>query len=272
MKKIGFFLLIVILCLDVQLFSHVRQEAEFACVIDRDRLYTAFRDEQVPLEVYETIADGKKEEFSERLFCYFITGDTGSDAAGRLQKKLERKKSPILDEFTSYIDAVWQDVTCFPVPQSQTREEMDVSYCDSWMQSRTFGGKRGHEGCDIMASVNTRGVYPVVSMTDGVVEAVGWLKLGGWRIGIRSPNGGYFYYAHLAEYAADFEVGEEINAGELLGFMGDSGYGDTSGTVGNFPVHLHVGIYINDADGNEVSVNPYWVLRALDDKKLVYDY
>ena len=61
MKKIGFFLLIGILCLDVQLFSHVRQEAEFACVIDRDRLYTAFRDEQVPLEVYETIADGKKE-------------------------------------------------------------------------------------------------------------------------------------------------------------------------------------------------------------------
>ena len=179
MKKIGFFLWIGILCLDVQLFSHVRQEAEFACVIDRDRLYTAFRDEQVPLEVYETIADGKKEEFSERLFCYFITGDTGSDAAGRLQKKLERKKSPILDEFTSYIDAVWQDVTYFPVPQSQTREEMDVSYCDSWMQSRTFGGKRGHEGCDIMASVNTRGVYPVVSMTDGVVEAVGWLKLGG---------------------------------------------------------------------------------------------
>ena len=106
MKKIGFFLLIGILCLDVQLFSHVRQEAEFACVIDRDRLYTAFRDEQVPLEVYETIADGKKEEFSERLFCYFITGDTGSDAAGHLQKKLERKKSPILDEFTSYIDAV----------------------------------------------------------------------------------------------------------------------------------------------------------------------
>ena len=54
--------------------------------------------------------------------------------------------------------------------------------------------------------------------------------------------------------------------------MGDSGYGDTPGTVGNFPVHLHIGIYINDADGNEVSVNPYWVLRALDDKKLVYDY
>ena len=57
MKKIGFFLLIGILCLDVQLFSHVRQEAEFACVIDHDRLYTAFRDEQVPLEVYETIAE-----------------------------------------------------------------------------------------------------------------------------------------------------------------------------------------------------------------------
>ena len=54
--------------------------------------------------------------------------------------------------------------------------------------------------------------------------------------------------------------------------MGDSGYGETPGTVGNFPVHLHVGIYFNDKDGNEISVNPYWILRYLDDKKLVYDY
>ena len=174
--------------------------------------------------------------------------------------------------FISYIDAVWKDVVYFPVPESEQNDNATVSYSDSWMQSRTYGGKRGHEGCDIMASINERGVYPVVSMTDGIVEQVGWLKLGGWRLGIRSPSGGYFYYAHLYDYAKDFKAGDEIRAGELLGFMGDSGYSDTEGTVGNFPVHLHVGIYINDKDGNEVSVNPYWILRTLDEKKLSYDY
>ncbi len=273
MKKYRFLLFIGLVCLDVQLLAHVEREAEFACVIDRDRIYECFRDEQVPLSVYDAILDEKDEDaFAGRLFGYFVTGDTDPDTAADLKKRLTRKNNPIWEEFTSYIDAVWQDVTYFPVPRPQVNTNMDVSYSDSWMQSRTFGGKRGHEGCDIMASVNERGVYPVVSMTDGVVEAVGWLRLGGWRIGIRSPNGGYFYYAHLAEYAAEFKVGDEIKAGELIGFMGDSGYGDTPGTVGNFPVHLHVGIYINDVDGNEVSVNPYWILRTLDEKKLVYDY
>ena len=38
------------------------------------------------------------------------------------------------------------------------------------MMERTYGGKRGHEGCDIMASYNHRGVYPVVSVCDGTLE------------------------------------------------------------------------------------------------------
>lgn len=131
-----------------------------------------------------------------------------------------------------------------------------VSFADSWMQSRNFGGERGHEGCDIMASVNERGIYPIYSVSDGVVENVGWLRLGGYRIGIRSPSGAYFYYAHLAEYAKEFEVGETVLAGTHLGYMGDTGYSDIPGTTGNFPVHLHFGIYINDENGQELSVNP----------------
>ena len=120
-----------------------------------------------------------------------------------------------------------------------------------------------------MASINERGIYPVVSMTDGTVTNLGWLEKGGYRIGITSESGTYYYYAHLDSYAGISE-GEQVIAGELLGYMGDSGYGP-EGTKGKFAVHLHVGIY-SYKDGEEISVNPYYVLRSLENKKLKYAY
>ena len=105
-------------------------------------------------------------------------------------------------------------------------------------------------------------------MTDGVVEQAGWLKKGGWRIGIRAPAGAYLYYAHLDSYGKtldgrEWRPGDTVHAGELLGYMGDSGYGKP-GTTGQFPVHLHLGIYIRTEHHDELSVNPYWILRYLE--------
>lgn len=99
-------------------------------------------------------------------------------------------------------------------------------------------------------------------MTSGVVTNLGWLEQGGYRIGITSPSGGYFYYAHLDSYI-NISEGDTVYAGQLLGYMGDSGYGE-EGTTGMFITHLHVGIYI-EVDGVEISVNPYWILRFLDE-------
>ena len=56
----------------------------------------------------------------------------------------------------------------------------------------------------------------MISMTDGKIEKIGWLPLGGYRIGIRSPHGGYFYYAHLASYEKYFQTGEAVEAGRSL--------------------------------------------------------
>ena len=78
------------------------------------------------------------------------------------------------------------------------------------MEERTYGGKRGHEGTDLMPPTNQRGFYPVFSATAGTVEHMGWLQKGGWRIGIRSEQGGYFYYAHLSEYAPGMEEGKTV--------------------------------------------------------------
>lgn len=144
-----------------------------------------------------------------------------------------------------------------------------VNYSDSWNEARNFGGDRHHEGTDILSDTATkeRGEIPVTSMSDGVVEQIGWLKLGGYRIGIRSPGGVYFYYAHLYSYAPGMKQGKRVQAGDIIGYMGDSGYGKKEGTVGKFPVHLHLGIYRNDSLHGEYSINPYQFLQKILKKK-----
>lgn len=175
------------------------------------------------------------------------------------------KDRPAWENFHKACEAIWNDVVYFPVPVSDTHKDYTVSYVDSWLSQRTFGGKRGHEGTDLMASEDRPGLYPVVSMTDGTVASKGWLPKGGYRLGILSPSGGYFYYAHLDSYAA-LEEGDRVSAGDILGFMGDSGYGP-EGTTGMFATHLHVGIYIYPRE-KETSINPYWILRMIEEKKL----
>ena len=181
----------------------------------------------------------------------------GEGGAGDLVKwkRLMLRDAPEgYERLAGYYGAILDDVACFPVPSE------GVVYENSWMFERNYGGRRGHEGTDLMPPENLSGHYPVVSMTDGVVEKVGWLPLGGYRIGIRSPSGGYFYYAHLDCYSRTFWAGEAISAGTVLGWMGDTGYGP-EGTRGKFDVHLHLGIYIRTERARELSVNPYWVLR-----------
>ena len=156
------------------------------------------------------------------------------------------------------------ELELFPIPQSTIHPEYQAAFEDSWMSERTFGGERGHEGTDIMLYPDERGLFPVLSMTDGFVEKKGWLPQGGYRLGIRSVGGIYYYYAHLYDYAEGLEPGTPVVAGQLLGFAGDSGYSNIEGTVGNFPVHLHIGIYYNDEQGAETAVNPYPFLVPLE--------
>lgn len=230
--------------------------------------YANLRDHPVSEEVVEQFleaADSDMEQYSELLTMYFATDCTMTDVE-TLQKDISFVKKYRPEEFAcikDYVYAVWNDIERFPVGKVDSQEDATVNFENTWMQSRTFGGERGHEGTDIMASVNQRGIYPVYSITDGVVENIGWLKLGGYRIGIRSDSGAYFYYAHMAEYAKEFAIGERVEAGTFLGYMGDTGYSDIPGTTGNFAVHLHLGVYLNDEDGNEFSVNSYPVLQYL---------
>ena len=81
----------------------------------------------------------------------------------------------------------------------------------------------------------------------------------GWRISVLRPPGLLWKTLDGREW----RPGDTVHAGELLGYMGDSGYGEP-GTTGQFPVHLHLGIYIRTEHHDELSVNPYWILRYLE--------
>lgn len=187
-----------------------------------------------------------------------------------LQSCYNRKKLPWFSclfpkntEGGNALYSILADMECFPVSNSNTDQNVTVDFEDSWGGARTYGGERRHEGTDLMPSINERGVIPVVSVSDGTVEKKGWLELGGWRLGIRGRHGTYFYYAHLERYAEGIQPGSEVKAGQIIGYMGDSGYGE-EGTVGQFAVHLHFGIYLT-LEGKEVSVNPYKLLKLFDE-------
>ncbi|MCI8483984.1 MAG: M23 family metallopeptidase [Lachnospiraceae bacterium] len=277
-KQIGIRLLILtaMVCFLTIFTEHIQQTARLTHLLVKEDTKELLRQQKIPAEIYEKCCKyEKKSEYSRYAYLLgYLFMEKEEQSKSELEDYLNllwKYQPSEMGELEQAEQAIWEDLTYFPVPLSVREETLTTSFENSWMFDREFGGNRGHEGTDLMASLNERGHYPIVSMTDGVVEKVGWLKLGGYRIGIRSPHGGYFYYAHLYDYAREFQEGDEIKAGELLGFMGDSGYGEKEGTVGMFAVHLHLGIYVKDGD-EEYSVNPYWVLKWLEEKRLKYIY
>lgn len=231
----------------------------------------AFRRQEVGVSALEHIRS--LERPGEYLAVYWLENGFGSEPDIDSPEEIEskRKRWERLDDWSPYLracQAVWDDLAYFPVADCKDKD-LSVTFENSWMFERSYNGDRVHEGTDLMPSVNERETFPIVSMTDGVVEQMGWLELGGWRIGIRAPHGGYFYYAHLSSYA-DLEVGDTVRAGDFLGYMGDTGYSTKEGTTGKFPVHLHLGIYLNTDTGEEISVNPYPALKYTEENKISF--
>ncbi len=216
----------------------------------------------------------------ESLFCYLIIILYACVAAAFITDKItqppEKKvKNPeyLSEEYIygNYLfDNRFDDAKVFPLAVSYDGEEF--YYTDSYGAARTYGGDRLHEGCDIMTPDNIRGRYPVLSVCDGTVENMGWLELGGYRVGIRSENNVYYYYAHLYSYAYGLKEGDTVYAGQIIGFAGDSGYSKVEGTVGNFDVHLHFGVYVKDSNGEDKAINPYPLLKRLEDFKIKYSF
>lgn len=142
------------------------------------------------------------------------------------------------------------------------------SHCSDFGNSRSFGFARKHLGNDLMGGLGT----PIVAVESGVVEAMGWNRYGGWRIGIRSLDSKrYYYYAHLQKdrpYANGLQEGDLVQAGDLIGFMGRTGYSDRENTNNIETVHLHFGMELvfdekQKECNSEIWVDVYNIVRLL---------
>lgn len=151
---------------------------------------------------------------------------------------------------------------------SPIAEGYHYSHFDDFGAERSFGFKRKHLGNDLMGAAGT----PIVAVESGIIEAIGWNRYGGWRIGIRSfDRKRYYYYAHLQKdspYAPGLEIGKAVNAGDLIGYMGRTGYSDSE-NVNNIEIdHLHFGMQLifdeSQKDcSSEIWINVYPIVQLL---------
>jgi murein DD-endopeptidase MepM/ murein hydrolase activator NlpD len=124
----------------------------------------------------------------------------------------------------------------------------------------SFGAFRGdvpgnwHHGDDIFAPLGA----PILACSDGTVFSVGWNDVGGNRLWLRDEQGNQFYYAHLSAFTPLAQNGRQVKAGDMLGFVGNTG--DAQGT----PTHLHFEVHPASLlfMGYDGAVNPTPYLQA----------
>lgn len=133
------------------------------------------------------------------------------------------------------------------------------SHYDDFGASRSYGYSRPHLGHDMMCAVGT----PVIAVESGTVEIMGWNQYGGWRIGIRSfDKKRYYYYAHLRQnkpFRANLKEGDIVKAGDVIGYVGRTGY-STKENVNNIEQnHLHIGLELIFDESQKESDNEIWI-------------
>lgn len=164
----------------------------------------------------------------------------------------------LLGSFEIEIDGQWKPAYGLKA-YSPIASGYGYSHCSDFGVSRSFGFSRKHLGNDLMGALGT----PIVAVEGGVVEAMGWNRYGGWRIGIRSfDSKRYYYYAHLQKdhpFVEGLAVGDMVNAGDVIGFMGRTGYSDKENVNNIETVHLHFGLQLIFDESQKECLSEIWI-------------
>lgn len=127
--------------------------------------------------------------------------------------------------------------------------EGDHDFVDTFLAPRMVGTRyvHRHQGTDVFAEAGT----PLVAVERGIVGRVGEVTLGGLRVWLIGESGTNYYYAHLSGFAPDLEPGQFVEAGTVLGYVGNTGNALST------PPHLHFQVH----PGGGSAVNPHPLLR-----------
>lgn len=130
---------------------------------------------------------------------------------------------------------------------------------DDFGNSRSYSYRRVHLGNDLMGYTGT----PIIAVEGGIVEALGWNQYGGWRVGIRSHDRmRYYYYAHLRKdhpYHNSLYIGKAIKPGDVIGYLGRSGYSIKENVNNINTPHLHFGLQLIFEESQKDSPNEIWI-------------
>ncbi len=225
---------------------------------------------------------GSNKPFS-LIFSSFLEGSFGHFT--RINITEEEVENVVEEPVYEYIDGIKTQVgteeTTVTTTELVTRENPEYgvklffpipygymySHFDDYGNSRSFGGDRMHIGNDLPGNRNT----PIVAVEDGTITKLGWNLLGGWIIEIDSGTR-YYYLAHLEKYMDGLSVGSEVKGGQVIGFMGSSGYG-VIGTNTALGVHLHFQVRaLLDGADEPIWLNPYAFLKYIESNRAIIEW
>lgn len=142
---------------------------------------------------------------------------------------------------------------------SPIADGFDYSDFDDFGENRSYGYSRRHLGHDIMIASGS----PVIAVESGIIEALGWNRYGGWRIGIRSHDKQrYYYYAHLKKdspFAENLYIGSQVKAGDVIGYTGQTGYSIKENINNIDKPHLHFGMQLIFDEDSKDSPSQIWI-------------
>ena len=153
---------------------------------------------------------------------------------------------------------VFQAGSAIYIPE--VRFPVDIGYdlplINSWGFPRMPGtpDEHWHEGIDIFAPAGT----PLLAAERGVVTRTGSGRLGGLTLWIKGESGANWYYAHLLDFAPGVEAGLAVEAGDIVGYVGNTGNAVST------PAHVHLELH----PGGGEPVDPYPLLKVVSDREL----
>ncbi len=211
----------------------------------------------------------------------FESDEAAIDDFTRIRSTLDAQSMSLLERSRVLVDTmndVVADVELRAVEAEQARRELEafeagsqiyiegvvfpiewpyeIPLIDSWGFPRMMGSADAHwhEGIDIFAPEGT----PLLATERGIVTKIGSGRLGGLRLWLRGESGTDWYYAHLSGFVRGLTEGQLVEAGDVIGYVGDTG-----NAVGT-PFHLHMQVHPNGGD----PVNPYPLLKVVSDREI----